>query len=130
MHLSEIAQHSPNKPAYIMAASGKTVTFAGLEAGSNQMANLFRSLGLNRGDHIAILLENHPLFLQICVAAQRAGLYYTAISYRLQSDEVEYIVKDCGAKVFITSIDLLIALASFPKLSTTVIASSNFFLNL
>ncbi|MGB1757275.1 MAG: AMP-binding protein, partial [Pseudomonadales bacterium] len=105
MHLSEIAQQNPEKPAYIMAASGETVTYAALEAGSNQIANLFRSLGLHRGDHIAILLENHPLFLQICVAAQRAGLYFTAISYRLQSDEVEYIVKDCGAKVFITSID-------------------------
>ena len=76
MHLSEIAQHSPNKPAYIMAASGKTVTFAGLEAGSNQMANLFRSLGLNRGDHIAILLENHPLFLQICVCTYQALFAY------------------------------------------------------
>ena len=105
MHLSKIAQQTPQKPAYIMAASGQTVTYEGLEAGSNQLAQLFRSLGLARGDHIAILLENHPLFLQICVAAQRAGIYYTAISYRLQSDEVEYIVNDCGARVFITSID-------------------------
>ena len=105
MHLSQIAQQTPQKPAYIMAASGQTVTYEGLEAGSNQLAQLFRSLGLARGDHIAILLENHPLFLQICVAAQRAGIYYTAISYRLQSDEVEYIVNDCGARVFITSID-------------------------
>ena len=105
MHLSQIARQNPDKPAYIMAASGQTVTYEGLEAGSNQLAQLFRSLGLRRGDHIAILLENHALFLQICVAAQRAGIYYTAISYRLQSDEVEYIVNDCGARVFITSID-------------------------
>ena len=105
MHLSQIASQNPNKPAYIMAGSGQTVTYEGLEAGSNQLAQLFRSLGLMRGDHIAILLENHALFLQICVAAQRAGIYYTAISYRLQSDEVEYIVNDCGARVFITSID-------------------------
>jgi len=105
MHLSQIASQNPDKPAYIMAGSGQTVTYEGLEAGSNQLAQLFRSLGLMRGDHIAILLENHALFLQICVAAQRAGIYYTAISYRLQSDEVEYIVNDCGARVFITSID-------------------------
>ncbi len=105
MHPTELAQKFNDKPAYIMAASGETVTFAGLEAGSNQGAQLFRSLGLQRGDHIAILLENHPRFLQICLAALRSGIYFTAISYRLQEAEVEYIVTDCNAKVFITSKD-------------------------
>jgi len=105
MHLTQLAAERPDKAAYIMAATGQTFSYLDLEQGSNQLAHLFRSLGLNRGDHIAILLENHPLFLQICVAAQRSGLYFTAISYRLQRDEVAYIVNDCGAKVFITSKD-------------------------
>ena len=85
MHPGEIANQNPDKPAYIIAETGQTFTFRELEDGSNQIAHLFRSLGLNRGDHVAILLENHPLFLQICVAALRAGLYYTAISYRLRA---------------------------------------------
>lgn len=105
MHPTELAKQHPDKPAYTMAASGHTVTYAELEATSNQAAQLFRSLGLKRGDHIAMLLENHPRFLQICLAAHRAGLYFTAISYRLQESEVEYIVNDCGARVFITSKD-------------------------
>jgi long-chain acyl-CoA synthetase len=105
MHLTQLAAERPDKAAYIMAATGQTFSYLDLEQGSNRLAHLFRSLGLNRGDHIAILLENHPLFLQICVAAQRSGLYFTAISYRLQRDEVAYIVNDCGARVFITSRD-------------------------
>ncbi len=105
MHPGTIADQNPGKPAYIIAETGETFTYRQLEDGSNRMAQLFRQLGLKRGDHIAILLENHPLFLQICVAASRSGLYYTAISYRLQEEEVEYIVNDCAAKVFITSID-------------------------
>ena len=100
---ADTAQQTPDKPAYIMAGSGEVVTFAELEARANQAAHLFRSLGLQRGDHIAILLENHPAFLQIVWAAQRAGLYYTAISWRLQEPEVEYIVNNCEARVFITS---------------------------
>ena len=103
MHPGEIAQQYPDKPAYIMADSGEVVTYAELEAKANQAAHLFRKLGLKRGDHIAILLENHPRFLQICWAAQRAGLYYTAISWRLQQEEVSYIVNNCEAQVFITS---------------------------
>ena len=105
MHLATLAEQQPDKAAYIMAATDQVFTFKDLEEGSNQLAHLFRAAGLKRGDHIAILLENHPLFLQICVAAQRSGLYFTAISYRLQTDEVEYIVNDCNARIFITSKD-------------------------
>lgn len=103
MHPGSIAAATPQKIAYVMADSGLQVTYAELEATSNQGAQLFRSLGLKRGDHIAILLENHPRFFQLCWAAQRAGIYYTAISWRLQPEEVEYIVGNCEASVFITS---------------------------
>ena len=103
MHPGIIADRSPDKIAYTMAETGVNITCGELEAAANQGAHLFRSLGLKRGDHIAILLENHPLFFQICWAAQRSGLYYTTISWRLQQAEVEYIVNNCEAKVFITS---------------------------
>jgi acyl-CoA synthetase (AMP-forming)/AMP-acid ligase II len=48
-------------------------------------------------------MENHPQFLTIAWAAQRSGLYYTAISHRLQPDEIAYIINDCSAKLLITS---------------------------
>jgi fatty-acyl-CoA synthase/long-chain acyl-CoA synthetase len=48
-------------------------------------------------------MENRLSFMEICWAAQRSGLYYTAISRYLTTDEIEYIVGDCGAKVVITS---------------------------
>ena len=89
--------------AYVMAASAEAVTFSELNDAANQGAQLFRSLGLARGDHVAILLENHPSFLKLCFAAQRAGLYYTPISWRLQSDEIAYIVNNCEARAFVTS---------------------------
>jgi long-chain acyl-CoA synthetase len=103
MSLPAIADVAPEKIAYVMAETGQTVTFGELEAASNRAAQLFRTLGLKAGDHIAILLENHPAFLPICWAAQRAGLYYTPISWRLQPGEVEYIVNNCEARIFITS---------------------------
>jgi acyl-CoA synthetase (AMP-forming)/AMP-acid ligase II len=103
MHPGIHAAKHPDKPAFVMAGSGETVTYGELEARSNQGAQLFRSLGLQAGDHIALMLENHPAFFTICWAAQRAGLYYTAISYRLQEEEVAYIVSDCRARVFLTS---------------------------
>ncbi len=103
MHPGVHAASQPDKPALIMARTGQVISYRELEATSNRGAQLFRSLGLQAGDHIAFMLENHPEFLSLCWAAHRAGLYYTAISYRLQEEEVAYIVEDCQAKVFITS---------------------------
>jgi acyl-CoA synthetase (AMP-forming)/AMP-acid ligase II len=103
MHPSTHARTTPDKPAQIMARTGETLTYRELDARSNQGAHLFRKLGLKLGDAIAIFMENNARFLEICWAAQRSGLYYTCISTRLTAGEVEYIVKDCGAKVFIAS---------------------------
>ena len=106
MHPVRHAQTTPDKPALIMAGSGETLTYRQLDALSNQGAQLFRKLGLHTGDCIALFMENNLLYLPICWAAQRAGLYFTCISSRLTAGEVEYIVKDSGAKVLIASIGL------------------------
>jgi long-chain acyl-CoA synthetase len=102
-HPSIHARTQPNKIAYQMAGTGKAITYRELDELSNQGAHLFRSLGLKAGDHIAFLMENRLAFMEICWAAQRAGLYYTAISRYLTKDEIAYIINDCRAKVFITS---------------------------
>jgi len=106
MHPVRHAQTTPDKPALIMAASGETLTYRQLDALSNQGAQLFRKLGLRTGDCVALFMENNLLYLPICWAAQRAGLYFTCISSRLTAGEVEYIVKDSGAKILIASIGL------------------------
>ncbi|KQW72910.1 acyl-CoA synthetase [Phenylobacterium sp. Root77] len=103
MHPANHAQTNPDRAAYIMAGSGETVSYRELDERSNQGAQLFRSMGLKTGDVIAILMENHPRFFEIAWAAQRAGLYYACVSSKLTAGEVEYIMKDCEAKVLITS---------------------------
>jgi fatty-acyl-CoA synthase len=103
LHPSVHARTHPGKVAYQMAESGETLTYRDLEDRSNQAAHVFRSLGLNPGDHIALMMENCLTFLEICWAAQRSGLYYTAISRYLTEGEIAYILEDCGAKAFIIS---------------------------
>ena len=103
MHPHIHAKNNPDKPAFIMANSGEVVTYKELDERSNKIANLFRSKNLNSGDHIAIFMENNVRFTEILWAAQRSGLYYTPISSRLTASEVEYIIRDCEAKLIITS---------------------------
>jgi len=54
-----------DKPAIIMAGSGEILTHQEVNELSNQMAHLFRSLGLNAGDSMAFMMENHKYFLPI-----------------------------------------------------------------
>ena len=103
MHPGTIAAAAPAKIAYVMADAEINVTYKELNDDSNRVAQLLAEVGLSFGDHIALMLENHPMFLKICWGAQRSGLYYTAISWRLQEAEVAYIVENCEARVFITS---------------------------
>jgi len=87
-----------------MAGSGEIVTYAQLEARSNQGAHLLRSLGLHRGDCIAILMDNNARFFEVVWAAQRAGLYYTCISNRLAPPEIAFILADSGSRALVASI--------------------------
>ena len=80
MYPGEFAAKDPNRPACILPDSGEVVTYRQLEDHSNQGAQLFRALGVQPGECVALLMENNARFLEICWAAQRAGLYYTCIA--------------------------------------------------
>ena len=101
MHPSVHAAQTPDKPALIMAAPGAVTTYGELNARSNQGAHLFRSLGLQRGDAIAVLLDNHPAFFEIVWAAQRAGLYYTCISTKFIASEIAFILSDSDSRLLV-----------------------------
>jgi long-chain acyl-CoA synthetase len=103
MYPGNFAKTKPNSPAVIMAGSGEVMTFGELNARSNQLAHCFRAAGLNRGDHVALFMENQIQYMAVVWAAMRSGLYLTAINSYLTPGEVSYIVEDCGAGAFITS---------------------------
>ncbi|MCB1256111.1 MAG: AMP-binding protein, partial [Microthrixaceae bacterium] len=92
-----------DKPAYIMAGTGETVTYRELHERACRIAQLIRSRGIEPGEHVAWCMENHPWFLSLAWGALYAGVYFTAISSRLTAEEVAYIVNDCGAKLFVTT---------------------------
>jgi long-chain acyl-CoA synthetase len=90
-------------PAVVMAGGGTIVTYRELDDRSKQLAQLFFGSGLRPGDHVAILLENHPRYFEVFWAAIRAGLYCTPINWHLKPAEAGYIIEDCGASAVITS---------------------------
>ena len=106
MHPFLHARTLPDKPACVIAGSNEVVSYRQLDERSNQGAQLFRALGLRRGDVVALWAENHPRYLEIAWATQRAGLYLVCISSKANAAEVEYVVNDCDARLFITSVGM------------------------
>ena len=99
MHPSVHARIHPDKPAILMAASGEVVTYAQLDARSNQIAQLLRARGIGVGDTVALCMENHPWFFCLTWGFQRAGVHYVCVSSRLTAPELAYILEDSGAKL-------------------------------
>ncbi len=101
--------------AAVIAETGVGITFGELEDRSRQLAHLFRNRGLGPGSHVAVLLENHVRYFEVCWAAQRSGLYITPINWHLGGEEAGYILSDCGATALVTSsrmADLVASLGS------------------
>ena len=81
------AATSPDKPAVVMAGTGEMVTYGELDERSIRLARLWREAGLDAGDHVALLADNHPRYFEVFWAALRSGLYITTINRYLTADE-------------------------------------------
>jgi long-chain acyl-CoA synthetase len=119
VHPAAIANQAPDRPAVIMARSAQRATFADLDTASNRLANLLRERDIQPAETVAIFAENHPRFLEVAWAAQRAGLYYTAINSHLTADEAAYIANDSGAGVVVSTAALAaVAVEAFSPRTT------------
>src|SRR4030042_6937632 len=58
----------------------------------NRLANGLRSLGLRRGSHVALLLENCHQYLELYYALSKAGMVAVPLNWRLSEAELGYIV--------------------------------------
>lgn len=96
------ARTHPDRVAVRMS-DGPGVTYAELDERSIRLARELRGRGLQVGDGIAILAENHVRFFESYWAAVRSGLYITAINRHSTPEEAAYIMADSGAKVLICS---------------------------
>ena len=95
------AKNEPDRLA-LVTAEGKELTFGELGARVNQLSRGLQAMGLERGDGVAMMLNNHAEWIEVFFAVHQVGLYLTAINYHLTGPEVSYILDNCEAKVFIT----------------------------
>jgi long-chain acyl-CoA synthetase len=87
----------------LVAPDETLVTRGELAASSNRIARGLRSLGLEPGDAVAVVLENGRPFIELYLACFQAGFYLVPINNHLAGPEIAYIVENSEAKVFVAS---------------------------
>ena len=96
--LTKRAFLTPDLGAYIDSHSDLRLTFAELNARSNQVANAFLAAGLGKGERVGLLMMNSPEFMEACFALAKLGAVAVPLNWRLVPDELQFILKDSGAK--------------------------------
>jgi long-chain acyl-CoA synthetase len=82
---------------------GVWLTFEQLGQRVDALAAGLASLGMQRGDRVALLDFNSAEYLEVYYAAAQAGFIFVPLNSRLAAPELKYILNDCGAKVLIAS---------------------------
>jgi long-chain acyl-CoA synthetase len=101
----EIAKERPDDVAVVDAGGART--WASFDDRVNRIGRALEASGIERGDHIAMLMGNRAEFVEIASAAVKAGLVVTPVNWHLKADEVRYVVENCDAKALFVDDQLL-----------------------
>ena len=80
---------------------GKDVTFGETDSLSLALAAYLQSLGLTRGDRVAIMMPNVPQYPIAVAAILRAGFVVVNVNPLYTPRELEHQLKDSGAKAIV-----------------------------
>jgi amino acid adenylation domain-containing protein len=80
-----------------------TLTYAELDAGSNRLAQLLLSLGVERGDRVGLFLDKSAAAVTGIYGVMKAGACYVPIDPRSPPPRAGYIAHNCGLRVLLTA---------------------------
>ncbi len=95
-----------NKAAYLWEGEPgdrRTITYQELYQSTNKIAGAIESLGLRKGDRVALYLPLIPEFPVAMLACARLGLPFTVVFSGFSSKALAERIQDCEAKLVITA---------------------------
>jgi len=98
--LEDAARKYKKKEALLF--EGSAVTYRELDEFANKVANGLKSLGIGRGDRVAIMLPNIPEFVYSFFGIQKLAAVAVPFNTMYKGREITHILNDCGARAIIT----------------------------
>jgi long-chain acyl-CoA synthetase len=93
-----------------LISGARRVDLAGLEQRAARAAAGLASLGVGRGDLIAIYLRNDLPFFEASLAAGIIGAYPTPVNWHYAPAEARYLFENSGARAIVIHADLIPAI--------------------
>lgn len=120
------AMTTPTKVAYHF--EGQNVSYEQLEQQVGKFAQGLQQQGIERGDHVALLLGNTPHFIISLYAVMRIGATAVPVNPTYTKDEISYILKNAEVKGVI-ALDVMlplveIAASAFPAIKTFILCET------
>ena len=103
--IATVAADRPDEPGVVF--DGEEWTYGELLAESRALAGGLADLGVAEGDVVAVWLGNRPEWIACQLAASYLGAAMVAVNTRYRSHELEYMLRDSGASVLVTTNSLL-----------------------
>jgi fatty-acyl-CoA synthase len=94
----------PEKTAIVHG--NRRYTYSEFEERVNQLASNLRNVGLQKHDRVAFLCPNTPALLEAHYAVPAAGGILVAINTRLNSQEIDFILRHSGVKFLFVDVEL------------------------
>ncbi len=93
------AELTPDKPAVLF--QDQVITYKDLSRRSDRTACWLQSVGIEKGDRVAVMLTNCPEFLDLFLACSRLGAIFVPINFRITARELDYFIKNCRPRLFV-----------------------------
>ncbi len=101
LFLAKRAALSPDLEGFVDADTGRRYSFREWNERANRTAHLFRSLGIERGDRVALLLMNSIEYMESFFALAKIGAVCVPLNWRLVPEELAFIIRDAGARLLV-----------------------------
>ncbi|MGH7788502.1 MAG: AMP-binding protein [Candidatus Binatia bacterium] len=90
----------------------RQVRFGELEERTNAIGHGLGALGVQPGDHVALVASNRAEFIEALLGATRAGMLVTPVKTSWTAAEIEYLLRDAGSRAVVTDVDTARAAAA------------------
>ena len=103
------AKNRPAKEAIRDLATGRSFTYGELDRRVDALAAHLHSLGIGRGDRVAVLAHNGVEYFDVQFACARTGSICVLLNWRLTVNELDYIVNDSSPTLLVHDVEFAAA---------------------
>lgn len=102
--VDDIAINDPGRIALVWCnpkGEERTYTFSDIKRLSDKTANYLRSLGINKGDKVIVILKRHYQFWYTSVALHKLGAVMVPVTFMITAHDAQYRINAASVKAVI-----------------------------